>query len=87
MCQLERFLQLKHGSLLNAALGSSQELNHVVGKLIYEALFGHVMRPNIARDLENFSTDAFKLQLPNDIQFQVEDALNQFESSDFTSVF
>ena len=81
--QLQRFLTLKYGSLLKAALGPSQELNHVIGKIIYESLFGQAMRPNLARDLENFTGEAFKLILPEDIQFQVEDALNQFESSDF----
>ena len=50
--QIMRFLQLKYGSLMKAALGSSQDLNNVIGKLLYDTLFGRAMRPEMARDLE-----------------------------------
>lgn len=81
--QMVRFLKLKHGSLLKAALGSSQDLNNVIGRLIYETLFGRAMRSELSRDLQAFISEAPMLNLPDDIQFQVEDALNQFESCDF----
>ena len=78
-----RFLKLKYGSLVKAALGSSQELNNVIGKLIHDMLFGRAMRPEISRDLDAVIDEAPMLLLPDDIQFQIEDALNQFESCDF----
>ena len=37
---------------MKAALGSSQDLNNVIGKLLYDTLFGRAMRPEMARDLE-----------------------------------
>jgi len=81
--QILRFLQLKHGSLLKAALGSSQDLNNVIGKLLYDTLFGRALRTEMSRNLEALIDQVPMLHLPDDIQFQVEDALNQFESSDF----
>ena len=81
--QIMRFLQLKHGSLLKAALGSSQDLNNVIGRLLYDTLFGRALRTEMSRNLEALIDQVPMLHLPDDIQFQVEDALNQFESSDF----
>ena len=68
---------------MKAALGSSRDLNNVIGKVVYDALFARAMRPDFSRDIETFLTESHWLQLPDDVHFQVEDAMNQFESSDF----
>ena len=77
--QLTRFLLLKHSSLMAAALSSSQELDQVVGNLLYETLFDRMT----AIKLESITNEVPSLLLPPDVHFQVEDALNQFESGDF----
>ena len=75
--QVSRLILLKYGSIANAALGSTSELDTIFGRVIYDIL----TKGSSSRwvDLEVNSW----LQLPDDIQFQVEDAMNQFESSDF----
>ena len=62
-----------------AALSSSQELDQVVGNILYETLFDRMT----AIKLESITNEVPSLLLPPDVHFQVEDALNQFESGDF----
>lgn len=78
--QLTRFLLLKHSSLMAAALSSStKDLDQLFGNLLYETLFDKMT----AIKLDSVLNEVPCLLLPPDVHFQVEDALNQFESGDF----
>ena len=78
--QLTRFLLLKYSSLMTAALSAStKDLDQLFGNLLYETLFDKMT----AIKLDSVLSEVPCLLLPPDVHFQVEDALNQFESADF----
>lgn len=79
--ELLRFIILKHGSLEKAAKSPAAELDNIIGRYLHDSIFGR--HSDALKDLQTFISEAPVLQLPDDIHFQVEDALNQFESCDF----
>jgi len=84
MRELKHFLTLKYGSLMRAALAPCDEVDDVIGKRIRDAI---AVKPpchsNFLMDIESLMEASAMLKLPEEIVFQVEDAMNQFESSDF----
>ena len=75
--QINRLISLKYGSLAKAALGSTSELDTLIGRIVHD-----ILTKGSSSHWIDFETNRW-LKLPDDIQFQVEDAMNQFESSDF----
>ncbi len=90
MRDIVRVLRLRYGTLAKAIMAPPNEIDKFFGALFMDALLRPSVVPDYSAlvgptrtDFEETLPASQWLSLPDDIRFQVEDAMNQFESADF----